>query len=173
MATQMVKVGQRTTSWWYCLLAASIAAPLLLGACCWGLWYRAANTITIWEIPADYRGWVVLEWENPECPKLPSRGLSRIIPVDATGYACTSNRPEDVPSGYRTFFVYPDGHREELRAQDYNYKGVQPYFGFTRGGVDGSQRYDASYIGTGSGFDAEPHPVKCATPVRTIRACLP
>ena len=133
-------------------MAVCLSIPLLLGACCGSIWYVAANNITAWEIPADFRGWAVIEWENPSCPELPRRGLTRVITIDALGRACTSNTPEDVPSLSRNYLVWPDGQRDELRAQDYAYSGVQSYFGFISYPGDGSNRYSARFIGTASEF---------------------
>jgi len=175
MATPTVHLGRRAVPWWYGLLAAFLTLPPLLGACCWGLWYSAANTVTVWEIPADFRGYAVLEWENPACPDLPRRGLMRVVPIDAAGYACTANRPGDVPGSISTVLVWPDGRREELRSQDYTYDGLQAYFGFTAYPGDGSHRYDAQFIGTASEYRAiaaTPRPAICATPGRIASACV-
>jgi hypothetical protein len=173
MATQVVHNGNRVFPRWHRLLTAFGTALLLLGTCCWGAWYGLANNAVFWEVPADYRGWAVLEWDNPACPALPRRGLSRIVTVDATGYVCTVHGPDDVPSGGRVFLIYADGRREELRSQDYAYDGVQAYFGFTHYPGDGSHRYSATFIGTANGFSTEPRPAKCATPARIKNACIP
>lgn len=175
MTTPMVHLGRRVIPWWYCLVAAFVTIPPILGACCWGLWYSAANTVTVWEIPADFRGYAVLEWENPACPDLPSRGLMRIVPIDATGYACTANRPGDIPGDTIVVLVWPDGRREQLRSQDYRYDGVQAYFGFAHYDERDINRYDAEFIGTASEFRAiaaTPRPAICATPGRIASGCV-
>jgi len=41
--------------------------------------------ILLWEIPGDYVGWVVAQWDTPECGPLEFRGFALIVPVDASG----------------------------------------------------------------------------------------
>ncbi len=140
-----------------------------------GVWYSVANTITVWEIPAAFRGWAVLEWENPACPDLPHRGLTRVVAVDATGYACTANQPEAVPSGSRTFLIWPDGRREELRFGYYTYDGLQASSSFSAYSGDGSHRYEVTFIGTASEFDESNSALvrpACASPGRIKNECL-
>ena len=134
-----------------------------------------ALTLTSWEIPEDFRGWAVLEWENPACPPLPRRGLKRVVPIDASGHACTSDRPQDVPSGEEVVLVGPDGRRTGLPYQDFGYDGLQAYYGGTGGSNDYPRPWGHYFIGTAQeriGINpALVRPV-CATPGPIKNECL-
>jgi hypothetical protein len=52
----------------------------------------------LWEFSPGYRGWVVVEYQRPDCPPLVKDGLYLIISVSASGRACTSS---PIPLGWR------------------------------------------------------------------------
>lgn len=65
------------------------------------------------ELPPEFRGWALVQYQRPECPSL-SRGIRLIISYDASGRACTSSKK---PLGwrYRTFVhVEPNGTRRPI-----------------------------------------------------------
>jgi hypothetical protein len=67
-----------------------------------------------YEIPAGYRGWVLVRYDEPTCPPLESRGLYLVIQIDASGMGCTSS---DRPGGVRYVryeYVADDGTRTPL-----------------------------------------------------------
>jgi len=67
------------------------------------------------EIPAGYKGWVIVRVEDAHCPVLATRGLFRVVSVPSSGKVCTSS-PELLkhPSYVRFENVYPDGKRKSL-----------------------------------------------------------
>ena len=68
-----------------------------------------------YELPAGYRGWVVIQYEDPACPPLQSKGIYLVIPIPPSGRACTSS---PIPLGWRYTryeYVSPDGTRRAIR----------------------------------------------------------
>ena len=67
-----------------------------------------------YELAPGYRGWVMVEHENPSCPPLVVKGLYLLIPVPPSGRACTSS---PAPKGWRYFryqYVTVDGQRTTI-----------------------------------------------------------
>jgi len=67
-----------------------------------------------WEIPAGYRGWVVVNYESPSCPTLETDGIYLRIVVPASGHTCTA---DPYPTGWRYHryeYVQADGSRVML-----------------------------------------------------------
>ncbi len=75
-----------------------------------------------YEFPGGFRRWVVVHFEDPSCPPLPSRGAFLIISVPTSGHVCTSTRHPDGWIYYRFEYVYPNGKRESLPL----HSGVDP-----------------------------------------------
>jgi hypothetical protein len=67
------------------------------------------------EVPAGYRGWVIVRVEDDHCPPLATRGLFRVVSVPSSGRVCTSS-PELLkhPTYVRFECIYPDGKRTSL-----------------------------------------------------------
>ncbi|SRR6266446_2024411 len=73
-----------------------------------------------WRFSQGYRGWVVMEFQNPQCPPIAKEGLYLIVPVSASGRGCTS---APIPEGWRyTRYEYMDsqGKQTKLRANGWN-----------------------------------------------------
>src|SRR5580765_2828566 len=73
-----------------------------------------------WRFPQGYRGWVVMEFQNPHCQPLAKEGPWLIMPVAASGRSCTSTQ---IPEGWRyTQYHYVDsqGRQTKLRADGWN-----------------------------------------------------
>jgi hypothetical protein len=72
------------------------------------------------EIPAGYRGYVVVEFSNPSCPALERRGEFEVIRFADDGRACASNRYEEQEgvATDRYFYSHPDGRLTELTYQN-------------------------------------------------------
>ena len=75
------------------------------------------------EIPAGYRGYLVVQFEDASCPPLERRGDYEVIRFGDDGRACTSNRYSDQEgvAKDRWFYFYSDGHLEELTYNDVNF----------------------------------------------------
>jgi uncharacterized protein DUF6843 len=72
------------------------------------------------ELPPGYRGWVVIEYDNPKCPPFRVQGLVLVIDVSASGRGCTSS---PIPRGWRSYrydYVHADGTRTQLRTTDWD-----------------------------------------------------
>ena len=68
---------------WAGMACAAIAVLLVLGLDI-GLPYR-------YEIPAEYKGWIVMQFDNPTCAPLERDGLFWVIRVGDKGGMCTSD----------------------------------------------------------------------------------
>lgn len=74
----------------------------------------------LWRFPQDYRGWVIMEFENPRCQPLARDRLYMVIPIAASGRGCTSTQ---FLEGWRyTQYRYIDsqGRETKLRADGWN-----------------------------------------------------
>ena len=62
-----------------------------------------------YELSPGLRGWVVIQYEDPDCQLLETKGIYLVIPIPASAHVCTSN---SLPMGWRyTRYEYlnPDG----------------------------------------------------------------
>ena len=76
--------------------------------------FGTENQQVVYEFPPHFKGWVLIQWEDPACPALPSKPGSIQIPIPESGCACTSDA---LPLGLRPSRferVHPDGTRETL-----------------------------------------------------------
>lgn len=74
----------------------------------------AGNEEVVYEFPPHFKGWVLIQWEDPACPALPYKPGSIQIPIPESGCACTSDA---MPLGFRQRRferVHPDGTREVI-----------------------------------------------------------
>jgi hypothetical protein len=60
---------------------------------------------TVYEVPARYRGWIEIDYENAACKPLPVESAKRIVRVGANGRACTSSRYEEGWAADEFYFV--------------------------------------------------------------------
>src|SRR2546430_10806082 len=67
-----------------------------------------------YEIPAGYRGWVIVQEETPECPALTTERGTLVYSIDAQGCGCTSGAP---PQGWSavTYLEVAADRRSALR----------------------------------------------------------
>jgi hypothetical protein len=82
-------------------------------------WLRVATIVSAWasivvitattavlgrpvfyRFPSEYRGWIVLEYANPSCSTLTSRGINQVVQIPSSGHFCTSS-PLPMPDGLR------------------------------------------------------------------------
>jgi hypothetical protein len=69
------------------------------------------------ELPAGYKGWVIVRVEDAECSALAARGVFRVVSVPNSGRVCTSSPRLLMPKRLtyvRFEYVYPDGKRTSL-----------------------------------------------------------
>jgi hypothetical protein len=77
--------------------------------------FGSGNEEVVYEFPpSHFKGWVLIQYEDPACAALPSGTGSIHVPILKSGCACTSDA---LPLGFRsTRFerVHPDGTREVI-----------------------------------------------------------
>lgn len=78
-----------------------------------------------YEIPAEYKGWIVVQFENPACPALRSQGVFHVVSVPSSGWVCTSDHHPDRWTYYRFEYVDPNSRRKTLRWNDHGRPGTQ------------------------------------------------
>lgn len=66
-----------------------VAAAVLVGAAM--LWWLSRVYVVTLEVRGP--GWVVIEYQNPKCPRLPRRFFGRAVTVPPSGYACFADDP--------------------------------------------------------------------------------
>jgi hypothetical protein len=67
-----------------------------------------------WEIPAGYRGWLVLRYNQSGCPPLPTQGLTQVIRFDLAGQACTSSAAAGGWYEFTAVYLHPDGTQSAI-----------------------------------------------------------
>jgi hypothetical protein len=78
-----------------------------------------------YEIPGEYKGWMVVQFENPACPPLRSQGAFHVVSVPSSGRVCTSDHHPDRWIYHKFEYVYSDGTRKSLRWNDHGNPGTQ------------------------------------------------
>ena len=97
--------------------------PLLLASIVCAMITSGCVTREEFQIPADYVGWVSVEYENPDCPALPTSGGKRIINIPPSGTLCTSTPSPLATRWVRTYYVDNDS-RLELRSTGWGEGGM-------------------------------------------------
>lgn len=121
------------------LVAALTGCPMLgIVSFFLGWWGRPI----LCEMPAGYRGLVVVQYENSTCPPLPTKGIYKVIAVNAAGRSCTSSR---MLSGFRYLrFEYVDsrGTQEVLASGWYRLSTISTPQVSTNGYFEEEKRQD-------------------------------
>ena len=68
----------------------------------------------VYEFPPHFKGWVLIQWEDPACAALPSKPGSIHIPIPESGCACTSDLPLFGFRPTRYERIHLDGTKEVL-----------------------------------------------------------
>jgi hypothetical protein len=79
--------------------------------------FGSENQEVVYEFSPHFKGWVLIQYEDPACNPLPSGTGSIHVPIPESGCACTSDA---LPPGLRPRRferVHPDGRREVLPSQ--------------------------------------------------------
>jgi len=95
------------------------------------------------ELPVGYRGWVEVEYGNPQCSRLTSRGLFLIVSVPKSGRSCTSNALGAYFAIRRYEFVGVDGQRTAILVEP---PLDQP--GIRNEGANADRREEYFFVGT-------------------------
>lgn len=74
---------------------------------------------TRYELPDGYRGWVVIEYRNPDCPPIRTSGIYLILEIPHSGHVCTSDPlPDNSWRLTRYEYVRADGKRKHIPSYD-------------------------------------------------------
>ena len=76
--------------------------------------FGGGNQEVVYEFPPHFKGWVLIQYEDPGCTALPSGTGSIQVSIPESGCACTSDA---LPLGFgsiRFERVHPDGTREVI-----------------------------------------------------------
>jgi Family of unknown function (DUF6843) len=87
-----------------------IAVVILFAAYVLGFFNRPVTYV----LPADYRGWVLIQYKDPSCPALQTYQFNLIITIPSSGCACTSSPSPPGMRRRRYEYVYPNGDRRGL-----------------------------------------------------------
>jgi hypothetical protein len=160
--------------WWLPCVAANVALYCVIGLVAWWSWHLfirwpklslgvlLAGCISsgmisyslgwwgrpiLWRFPADYRGWVVVQYEDSNCPPLTTKGFYKVIVINAVGRSCTSSQ---MPTGFRYLrfeYVDPNGAAQVLVSGWYGFLDVRTTQVFTLGVVQNLKR-QVLFVGT-------------------------
>jgi uncharacterized protein DUF6843 len=131
-------------------------------------------TPAVFEIPASYSGWVVVEYGDSASPPLSVVDGKRVLPIPPSGFLTTSSSQEVGTQQWEFYRVAADGTRlpvEDVSARwDIGQKAAEMSFGidvvccFHTGestSESGHRTFDTFYVGRGpAGYDLPPWPQK-------------
>lgn len=63
------------------------------------------------QVPAGYRGWAEVYYDDPTCPPLHTRGVFRVVTISVAGRGCAPSRLMERWTYERFVYVSPDGTR--------------------------------------------------------------
>jgi hypothetical protein len=89
------------------------------------LLYRVFDRPMRYEIPGDYKGWLLVRFEDPACSPLRNQGPFRVVFVPSSGRVCTSSHAPDHWTYYKFEYLYPNGNRKSLRWNHHGNSGIQ------------------------------------------------
>lgn len=68
----------------------------------------------LYEFSPSFHGWFVVEYGNPNCLALTTRGIFRVIRIPSSGRTCTSSPPITGWQYTRYAYVSSDGVRQQI-----------------------------------------------------------
>ena len=104
----------------------------------------------LYQLPANYRGWLAIRYDDAGCPPLRQERWYLVIPVDAKGRGCTSSPPPDGWRYRRFEYIYPHGKREQLAGLHEDVHG---------GSISGPRRPRIATFFVGSNEELEASPI--------------
>ncbi len=100
-----------------------IPGPLLLASILAALGTSGCVTREEIRIPVDHVGWVTVQYNNSNCPALPTSEGKRIISIPSSGALCTSTPSPSATRWVRTYYV-DNGSHLELRSTGWGEDGM-------------------------------------------------
>ena len=64
----------------------------------------------LWEIPEGFHGWVVAQFDNPNCSQLPRHTIYLVVKISSDGKGCTSTKTGEKWVYDRFEYVDTTGH---------------------------------------------------------------
>jgi hypothetical protein len=98
--------------WWFRAFAAVAVALLLVAAC------RTKRQSKIYRLDSETRGWVVIVFNQPKAPPLPTQGDALLLDVPKSGLLFTSTKSQDGYARDKFLVRYPDGREAPLPFDD-------------------------------------------------------
>jgi hypothetical protein len=96
-----------------------------------------------YEIPGDFKGWLLVRFADERCQRLRQRGIFLIVSVPASGWVCTSTPESNGLTYYRFEYVYPSGARQSLRWNEHGKPGTQVWLL----GIDVNDKTEEIFVG--------------------------
>src|SRR3990170_3586953 len=100
-----------------------------------------------YEIPATYRGWVIIQEETPECPPLRLDDGKLVFSIDERGCGCISDAQPTGWSRWSYVAVAPDGGRSVLPNTNWGGGGLV-WAGFSGSASDLAHPFSGFFVGT-------------------------
>ncbi|HEV8653925.1 MAG TPA: hypothetical protein VGR85_00230 [Candidatus Limnocylindria bacterium] len=100
-----------------------------------------------YEIPAAYRGWVIIQEATPECPPLGTDDGTLVFSIDQRGCGCTSGTGPNGWSHWTYVAVAADGGRTMLPDTGWGGGGLI-WAGFSGSGTIHAHPYSGFFVGT-------------------------
>ena len=123
-----------------------VAGVLLLIPIAWVVLFFAIGGVgrpILWEVPAGFRGWASIRYENPACAPLGVRGFFLVLSALPSGGGCTSSpTPRPVWRYFRLEYVHPDGTRSKGELGSGHFTDMDKKMGFLFIGTEEELRRD-------------------------------
>jgi hypothetical protein len=87
--------------------------------------YRVFGRPMRYEIPAGFKGWLLVRFADGTCQPLRRQGVFLVVSLPPSGWVCTSTQESDGLVFYRFEYVYPNGTRQSLRWNQHGKSGTQ------------------------------------------------
>ena len=119
-----MKVSSRTQK----IIRRVIIGLLVLAAAILCLVFAILRRPVMYEIADNYRGWVIVKYDDPSCPSLQHQNLFTVIPVSPSGSGCTSS---PLQTGCRiTLYEYVSGQKAIRLLHQSGWGGGEIWAGF-------------------------------------------
>lgn len=124
--------------------------PLLLLMGCGG----KDRTPCVYEMPADFRGWVIIEYSRSDGSPIPVESGKRVFRIPASGYLCTSS-PMEGGSAKDEWYLVGES-RKEIHHTMRGGGGLvwAGHTGFVEKSGQPAREYEEFFVGTEEDLDS-------------------
>jgi len=107
-----------------------------------------------YQIPAAVRGWVEVEWSNPNCPALVSQsGVGVVVKIGVDGRVCTSSTMPSAWHNVSFVHVYEGDRRVALKFSNSGSEGERMVWGHSNGTSTTGPASESFFVGTKAEFE--------------------